>query len=266
VLLKQQVLLNRYGDHMESGRASQTFASIRVRTCLTALLAIATLANLHSPVQARAVTEIDLSAPYTLATIATGTIPETGGDTSVAIARFDLDTDSPVTDAQSDDPGFLIVISGQLLITDGADQAVGVLSAGDALWLAAGPELTIRSLEGEASYWRAAIGPDASGRALGGTNPYTFTFSGSATAAPGTFTPFVVRSALVQEEVPVSPAHDGESIAYVLSLAGEADVDGSSIGAGEYTSPFFDNPTITPVGGPAYIAVIARSVPVSITS
>ncbi len=212
-----------------------------------------------SPAVANAQT--DPASPW-FATVAGGVVPDTGEDSAIAIAHFDLEAEQSITETFADAPGFLIAIDGRLLVSSD-DAAVAVLNAGESRWFDAGSPLTIQSLDGPASFWRTIIGAEVNGRDLGGDDAYTFIYGTSGDASPGAVFPWVVKVALVPAGTSISLGSSDENVAYVLALTGAVDVDGKPIKAGEYISPFFGNPGVTTGSEPALVGYIARSAPVS---
>lgn len=210
-----------------------------------------------------ALAQIDLDAPVLFFTVASGLVPTTGDDSAIAIARFELESEEQVTESITNLPGFLIVSSGQVILTsDGA--VVAVLGAGDARWLDAVPAVSIRSIDGPATFWRTAIGPDVNGRDLDGEDPYTFEYVSFSEAVAGEVHPWIVRMALVPAGETVQLGDAEQNVAYVLVVSGDVEVDGSELESGDYVSPFFGNPDVSTMATPALVAFIARGVPISV--
>jgi hypothetical protein len=178
-------------------------------------------------------------------------------EVNVAIARAELTIEEPATQIL-EHPGFVIVLSGSVFVINSAGEPSASLSSNDVHWVDAGDQAYASNESDGASIWLVAIGPDANGRDLGGSDPYTFTLRAPDSAGSNPHSPFIVRIGVAPSGSSVPLGSEGDQVAYAFSLDGDIAIDGVELSAGEYTSPFFDNPTVQVGSEAALIGYIAR--------
>ncbi|HQY30713.1 MAG TPA: hypothetical protein PK691_05480 [Thermomicrobiales bacterium] len=224
------------------------------RSILAVILAAFVITQFGDATDARQ--KPDLETPVAFSTSATGLLPATGEDMAIGVASFTTEEGVVGDDPVAGLPGFIIVTDGRLVLLQGEGNAIANLEAGDAFWLSADETYQTVSKFG-ARFWRIGVGVGINASDWGGSDPYTFTTSGSGNADSDAVPPIFVRMGVIPTGASVSLGGSEENVIYVFALEGEISLDGKPLATGTFLSPFFNQPQAAATASAAYIGYLA---------
>ena len=198
----------------------------------------------------------------TFFTVASGMVPAGSGAPAWYAAEVTVEHGEPMDDPASGAPGFLLAVSGEVIVVGKDAGESTMLQPGSAQFVGQAADLTLTAVGEAATVWRIAVvdgdgePPLVEGNGVGRVLSTTGEVDSSAQASE--MRPISMRLGALASGESVTAGDDGWQVPLVLALSGQGVLgDGSTVGAGRMATRTGPPAEIMADGGPAVIGYVA---------